>query len=75
MAEEGVFCRSCGSGIRLRQSSRVGQQVACPKCGTRLEIIGLNPIELDWAFDAPIDESSSDVLADDPAGGPGMLVA
>lgn len=75
MSEDGIACRSCGTRIRFRKAPRLGQQLACLKCGTRLEVIGVSPLEVDWAFDAPIDETTSDVVADDVAGEPGLAIA
>jgi len=37
----------------------------CPGCGTHLEVIGVAPIELDWGFDAPIQEAVSDLQLED----------
>ncbi len=28
-----------------------GDQVVCPHCGTKLEVINTNPVELDWVFE------------------------
>jgi lysine biosynthesis protein LysW len=73
MAIVRVTCRSCGREIALRREPQLGSRVVCPGCGTKLEVIGLTPLELDWAFDDPLGEAASDVLMDDPAaeGGPG----
>jgi len=27
----------------------MGELVTCPKCGADLEVVGLSPVELDWA--------------------------
>jgi hypothetical protein len=45
----------------------LGQRARCPKCGARLEVVGTVPVELDWAFDAPLDQSwrMGQVLTDD----------
>jgi lysine biosynthesis protein LysW len=74
MSESTIACRSCGRRLRFRRAPRLGQQLVCPKCGTRLEVIGVTPLEVDWAFDAPIDEASSEVVSDDLAGEPGLAV-
>jgi lysine biosynthesis protein LysW len=28
-----------------------GEFITCPECDTRLEVVGLDPIELDFAFE------------------------
>ncbi len=49
------YCPECDSRLRLR-TVRLGERISCRECGTALEIVGVNPIELDWAFDEPIEE-------------------
>jgi len=43
-------CLDCGRTIDLGPQPRDGQQFTCSHCGTQLEIINLQPLELDWAF-------------------------
>ncbi|MGA9193294.1 MAG: hypothetical protein WBZ24_16330 [Anaerolineales bacterium] len=50
------YCPDCDSDIKLGSDPRKGQKVTCPNCGAYLEIVGLSPIELDWAFDDDDDE-------------------
>ena len=45
-----AICPSCGDEIRLRSQPGVGQQVLCPYCGAELEVIALDPVELDWVY-------------------------
>ena len=42
-------CPDCGERISLGFRPREGQQLACSDCGALLEIISLQPLELDWA--------------------------
>lgn len=44
-------CPGCGRPVNLGSRPRVGQRLACPNCGDYLEIINMEPLELDWAFD------------------------
>lgn len=74
MNEEAIACRSCGTRIRFRKAPRLGQHLTCPQCGTRLEVIGVGPVEIDWSFEAPLDEAATDVVADDLAGEPGLAI-
>jgi hypothetical protein len=48
-----AFCVHCDERIDLGAWPRVGQRVVCSHCQARLEIIGLSPIEMDWAYEAP----------------------
>ena len=61
-----VTCRSCGREIRLRREPKAGLRLTCPGCATNLEIIGLAPLEVDWAFDAPIGEALSEIMVEEP---------
>ena len=44
-------CPSCMSRIHLGRSPRLGQRVTCSGCKEKLEVVWLNPIELDWPMD------------------------
>lgn len=44
-------CPDCSKPIRLDGTPQVGRRVTCPSCMAFLEVINLNPIELDWAAD------------------------
>ena len=44
-------CPDCGENIILRGTIRVGKQVTCPHCEAELEIIEMDPVELDWTYD------------------------
>jgi hypothetical protein len=43
-------CPDCGWIIGLEPRLREGQRFTCSNCGAFLEIINLEPPELDWAF-------------------------
>ncbi len=62
---ESIVCRSCGREIRLRRAIRLAERFACPACGARLEVIGLSPVEVDWAFEPPLAEVTSEFLVED----------
>lgn len=49
------FCPECDQDIDLGKSPREGQYVTCNGCGAYLQVIGLSPIELDWAGDDSFD--------------------
>ena len=43
-------CISCGSEITFREDPKMGQMVKCPRCDAELEVVWLDPLELDWPF-------------------------
>jgi alpha-aminoadipate carrier protein LysW len=43
-------CPDCGNEISLGPKPKEGQTVTCPDCGADLEVISLDPLELDWAY-------------------------
>jgi|YNPBryBLVA2012_1023415.scaffolds.fasta_scaffold05919_5 alpha-aminoadipate carrier protein LysW len=46
-----AFCLSCGEEIHLPERVEVGQRLNCPYCRAELEVIGTDPVELDWAYE------------------------
>ena len=54
MAE--AICPSCGEDIQLTGKVQLGQEVVCPHCETELEVIDLDPVELDWIDDEDWDD-------------------
>ncbi len=44
-----VFCLECARVIRLRRVPVEGQIITCSSCGIQLEVVDVNPPELDWA--------------------------
>lgn len=53
-------CPDCNSEIRFRKAPHLGQLVTCHNCQTSLEVVRRNPLELDWAFEDPIDEDEDE---------------
>jgi DNA-directed RNA polymerase subunit RPC12/RpoP len=51
-----VPCPSCGRSLHFRKATQAGARLTCPGCGTRLEVLATTPMELDWAFDGPIQD-------------------
>ena len=56
------FCPECGRGIQLGARPHEGQKITCSECRAKLEVISVRPLELDWAYDEPIewDEDSDE---------------
>lgn len=52
-------CPECSEDVFVDADSEQGDLVICDECGTELEIVGLDPIELDIA-DADKDDFDSD---------------
>jgi lysine biosynthesis protein LysW len=46
-----AVCPSCGDDVRVPGNPKIGQKVSCPYCDAALEVIELDPVELDWAYE------------------------
>ena len=53
-------CPMCGETVRLKSTAKKGDIVFCEKCDAELEIVNLNPVELDWPLDDYNDEDFYD---------------
>ena len=53
-----ALCPICGTTVKVEQKLVLGAHVKCRVCNSSLEVIGLNPVELDTDYD-------EDYLADD----------
>lgn len=55
------FCLECERELDLGNQPQVGQRVKCEYCEVQLEIINLEPPELDWIYERinPSSEFSS----------------
>jgi len=49
-------CPQCEKGVEVGSHPTIGKAVRCGGCGAELEIVWLDPIELDW----PIIDDDSD---------------
>jgi alpha-aminoadipate carrier protein LysW len=41
-------CPQCGSEVSVGSQPRIGKLVECKNCGAELEVVWLDPLELDW---------------------------
>lgn len=57
---EKAVCPDCGETITSKGSVRLGQEVVCPHCDAELEVVGTDPLELDWAYDDHDDEEDDE---------------
>jgi alpha-aminoadipate carrier protein LysW len=49
-------CPQCGVEVSVGSQPKLGKLVVCKECGADLEVVWLDPLELDW----PIDEDEID---------------
>ena len=43
-------CPECGNPVKLSKDIKLGALTTCPECDCLLEVISLNPLDLDYAF-------------------------
>ena len=58
-------CLDCGSMITFSRQPRTGNLVNCPSCGTELQVVWLDPLELDWPYYDDYDDDEDDFDDDD----------
>ena len=58
-----VECISCGTEINFSAQPKMGALVTCRDCDAQLEVVWLDPVELDWPYDE--DEFDDDDDYDD----------
>jgi len=47
--ERTIECVECGADVIVAADAMEGEILTCPDCGTELEIISLDPLEIDLA--------------------------
>lgn len=55
-----AICPSCGEDIKITGRTRTGQKLSCPHCDAWLEVIEVDPVELDWVYDEFDEEDEED---------------
>ena len=56
-----AICPECDEEVYVDADSEQGDIVSCDECGSRLEVVGLDPVELDLrGDDDPIDPSEEE---------------
>lgn len=53
-------CPECEADVYVETDADKGDTLACEECGTELEIVGLDPIELDIAEEDDLDDDADD---------------
>jgi alpha-aminoadipate carrier protein LysW len=51
-----TICPECSEDVYVDADSEQGDVISCDECGTNLEIVGLDPIELDIHEDGDHDD-------------------
>lgn len=46
-----IFCLDCDTNLNITSDLALSQRLTCPNCNTTMEIINLDPIEIDWVYD------------------------
>ena len=60
-----VECISCETEIEFSAQPKMGVLVTCPECESKLEVVWLDPVELDWPFDDDEDDEDDDYYEED----------
>jgi lysine biosynthesis protein LysW len=58
-----ALCPSCDETIHFSRVPKLGRKVMCPECGESLEVVDLEPLELDFEeddYDSDYDEWDDD---------------
>ena len=48
-----IDCVDCGEATTLSGRVEIGQIVRCVECGATMEVVSLDPVEVDWVYDEP----------------------
>lgn len=54
------ICPECDEEVYVDADAEQGDQISCDECGSRLVVVGLDPIELDLREESEADEPSDD---------------
>jgi alpha-aminoadipate carrier protein LysW len=55
-----VSCIDCDKPIKLPFRPLLGDIISCSHCGAELEVIDVNPVELDWAYLEPDEDEDEE---------------
>ena len=55
-----VTCPECEADVHVDTDADKGETVECEECGTPLEIVGLDPVELDVVEEEDYDEDEDE---------------
>ena len=55
-------CPECDADVVFNEMPNLEQRVVCAHCRAALIVIGLTPIELDWAYMEPLSDLRQDTM-------------
>lgn len=53
-------CPECDMDVHVDLDTDKGDTVSCEECGTELEVVGLDPVELDIVEEEDLDDDEDD---------------
>lgn len=53
-------CPECDADVHVDTDADKGDVVSCEECGTGLEVVGLDPVELDIMEEEDLDDDDDD---------------
>ena len=56
LREAVIECIDCGCKSVIKGQIELGQELVCPECETWMQIVSLEPIEVDWIYEEPDDD-------------------
>ena len=60
-----TYCPDCDNKIVVNPHPVLGQKLTCANCDAELEVISVDPLEVDWVYDWSWDEEDDDYDEDD----------
>jgi hypothetical protein len=55
-----VYCPDCDGRIVINPHAVLGMKLTCPHCDAELEVIGTDPVEIDWVYDWEWDDDEEE---------------
>ena len=52
------ICPECDADVHVDTDTDKGESVSCEECGTELEVVGLDPVELDIVEEEDLDDDA-----------------
>ena len=53
-------CPECDADVHVDTDTDKGESVSCEECGTELEVVGLDPVELDIVEEDDLDDDEDE---------------
>jgi alpha-aminoadipate carrier protein LysW len=53
-------CPECDADVHVDTDTDKGESVSCEECGVELEVVGLDPVELDIVEEADLDDDEDE---------------